>query len=221
MNNVPAFTTDTIRVRTQLSTAKAIANLNTVAFNILVCKADATVWAVVSRDQNGGVALPAIPPVGPLEHDAQEETDDVDRHSVFSPTLAGVAERLGENSERRIDLTEHINDVVGLFDRENITDVILCGHSYGGMVISGVAERISDRIRHLVHIDAVVPENGKRMTDILPGSRIQMVVAAVAILGGGRTLMAPPASFFEVNTADRKMVDQRLTPHPVASLRYP
>ncbi len=140
-------------------------------------------------------------------------------HRVFTPTLPGLAERSGENSSRRIDLTAHVEDILDVFKREDLDDVILCGHSYGGMVVSGVADKIPDRIRNLVFIDAVVPESGKRMTDyVFPGWRLLTIMAAVWILGRGSMLIAPPASYFKVNKADRKMVDQRLTPHPIASL---
>lgn len=141
-------------------------------------------------------------------------------HRVFTPTLLGLAERFPENWTRRIDLTDHVDDVVGLFEREGLRDVFLCGHSYGGMVISGVAERVPDRIHNLVFIDAVVPDDGKRMTDyVFPGWRIVPVMAAVGILGRSRTCIAPPASYFRVNKADQAMVNRKMTPHPFASLR--
>lgn len=71
-------------------------------------------------------------------------------HRVFAPTLPGLAERSADNARRRIDLTAHIDDILGMFEHEGIEDAILCGHSYGGMVISGVADRIPDRVRNLV-----------------------------------------------------------------------
>ena len=141
-------------------------------------------------------------------------------HRVLTPTLPGLAERFSENSGRRINLTAHIDEILDLFDREEISDAVLCGHSYGGMVVGGVADKIPDRIRNLVFIDAVVPENGKCMTDyVFPGWKLLLVWAAVWILGRGSTLIAPPASYFKVNKADRKMVDRRLTSHPMDSLR--
>lgn len=139
---------------------------------------------------------------------------------MFSPTLAGVGKRVDENRERQIDLTTHVDEVLDLFEREDLRDVVLCGHSYGGMVIAGVADRVPDRIGNLVFLDAVVPENGACMTDyVFPGWRLLMVITAVWLLGRGRTLLAPKAKFFGVNKADRAMVDRRLTPHPAASLR--
>ena len=136
-------------------------------------------------------------------------------HRVFAPTLAGLAERASMDA-RRINLTTHIDEIVELFEREGLNDVVLCGHSYGGMVIGGVADRIPDRISNLVFLDAVVPENGKSMNDyVFPGWRLLPVVISVWLFGRGYKLTPPPpAWFFKVNKADRAMVNRRLTAHP-------
>ena len=141
-------------------------------------------------------------------------------HQVFTPTLAGLAERSDEMSPRT-DLTTHINDILSLFEREQLDDAFLCGHSYGGMVISGVADRIPERIRNLVYIDAVVPENGKCMNDYaFPGWKVIPVKAMVWLLGRGYKMTPPPpAWYFNVNKADRTMVSRRLTAHPFPSLQ--
>lgn len=140
-------------------------------------------------------------------------------HQVFAPTLAGLAERSSMDA-RRINLTTHIDEVVELFERENLGAVVLCGHSYGGMVIAGVADRIPDRISNLVFIDAVVPENGKSMNDyVFPGWRLLPILISVWLFGRGYKLTPPPpAWFFKVNKADRAMVNRRLTGHPFKTL---
>lgn len=140
-------------------------------------------------------------------------------HRVFSPTLEGCGERVKEMSPGT-NLTTHINNILGLFERERLEDVYLCGHSYGGMVISGVADRIPDQIKNLVFIDAVVPETGKCMNDyVFPGWQRPMVQLAVRLLGGGYKLTPPPpAWYFKVNKADQAMVTRRLTAHPFPSL---
>jgi pimeloyl-ACP methyl ester carboxylesterase len=140
-------------------------------------------------------------------------------HRVFTPTLAGLAERSSEISPRT-NLTTHVGDILGVFEQERLEDVFLCGHSYGGMVITGVAERIADRIRNLVYIDAVVPENGTCMNDyVFPGWQRPAVRLAVRLLGRGYILgPPPPAWYFKVNKADQAMVSRRLTAHPFASL---
>lgn len=139
-------------------------------------------------------------------------------HQVYTPTLSGLAERASMDV-RQINLTTHIDEIVTLFEQESLNDVILCGHSYGGMVIGGVADRVPDRIVDLVFLDAVVPENDKCMNDyIFPGWRLLPVLISVWLFGGGYKLKLPPARFFKVNKADRAMVDRQLTPHPYATL---
>lgn len=140
-------------------------------------------------------------------------------HRVFAPTLAGLAERASMDA-RRINLTTHIDEIVALFEKEDLNAVVLCGHSYGGMVIAGVADRVPDRISNLVFLDAVVPENGKSMNDyVFPGWRLLPIVISVWLFGRGYKLTPPPpAWFFKVNKADQAMVNQRLTGHPYKTL---
>ncbi|HZL31950.1 MAG TPA: alpha/beta fold hydrolase [Pseudolabrys sp.] len=86
-------------------------------------------------------------------------------HAVFTPTLTGLGERahlLGPD----IDLSTHITDVVNLMKWEDLDGVTLCGHSYGGMVISGVAEQMERAISSLVFLDAFLPKNGEAVEDI-------------------------------------------------------
>ena len=76
-------------------------------------------------------------------------------HRVFTPTLTGLGERSHLNSPA-VSLSTHIADVVNLLRWEELSDVVLCGHSYGGSVITGVADRIPERIRSQVYLDAFV-----------------------------------------------------------------
>ena len=82
-----------------------------------------------------------------------------DGHTVYRATLTGLGEREHLNSAD-IDLQTHINDVVNLILYEDLHDVVLTGHSYGGMVITGVIDRIPERIKHVVYLDAAVPDDG-------------------------------------------------------------
>lgn len=86
---------------------------------------------------------------------------------VYRPALTGLGERV-HLAAPSIGLGVHIDDVVNTILWEELTDVILVGHSYGGMVITGVADRIPDRIRRLVYLDAFVPDSGKSLRDIRP-----------------------------------------------------
>lgn len=90
---------------------------------------------------------------------------------VYRPSLTGLGERVHLSSPD-VGLSTHVEDVVNAIIFEELHDVVLVGHSYGGMVISGVADRMPDRIRRLVYLDAFVPEDGESVVDII-GSRAQ------------------------------------------------
>jgi pimeloyl-ACP methyl ester carboxylesterase len=91
-------------------------------------------------------------------------------HEVFTPTLTGLGER-AHLLNPGIDLDTHVRDVVALLEMEDLHDVVLVGHSYGGMVITGAADRAPSRLRRLVYLDAFVPENGKALVDYIPPER--------------------------------------------------
>ena len=92
-----------------------------------------------------------------------------DGHTVYRATLTGLGEREHLNSTD-VDLQTHINDVVNLILYEDLHDVVLTGHSYGGMVITGVIDRIPERIRHVVYLDAAVPDDGMSLFDLFGGT---------------------------------------------------
>lgn len=87
-------------------------------------------------------------------------------HDVHVPSLTGLGER-AHLAHGGITLTDHINDVIGLIDCEALSDFILVGHSYGGMVITGVAARRGQRIRSLIYLDAFLPQDGQALWDIV------------------------------------------------------
>src|SRR5215216_4386934 len=91
-----------------------------------------------------------------------------DGHTVYRVTLTGLGEREHLGSPD-IDLQTHINDVVNTILYEDLHDVVLTGHSYGGMVITGVMDRVPDRIRHVVYFDAAVPDDGMSIWDLFGG----------------------------------------------------
>jgi pimeloyl-ACP methyl ester carboxylesterase len=92
-----------------------------------------------------------------------------DGHTVYRATLTGLGERMHLNGTD-VDLQMHINDVVNLILFEDLHDVVLTGHSYGGMVITGVIDRIPERIRHVVYLDAAVPDDGMSIWDLFGGN---------------------------------------------------
>jgi pimeloyl-ACP methyl ester carboxylesterase len=79
--------------------------------------------------------------------------------TVYRPTLTGLGERV-HLATPDVGLSTHINDVVNMLLFEDLHEVVLVGHSYGGMVITGIADRVPDRIRHLIYVDAFVPNDG-------------------------------------------------------------
>jgi pimeloyl-ACP methyl ester carboxylesterase len=135
-------------------------------------------------------------------------------HSVFTPTLTGLGER-SHLLPAGIDLKTHIADVVNLMKWEELSDVVLCGHSYGGFVISGVAEAMAPAIRSIVFLDAFVPGNGDAVRD-LTGPAVQDAVGAATQRGD---LIIPPraAEAFGVNAADRAWVDRLCVGQPIGT----
>ncbi len=89
-----------------------------------------------------------------------------DGHTVYRVTLTGLGERMHLNSTD-VDLEMHINDVVNTILFEDLRDIVLTGHSYGGMVITGVMDRVPDRLKHVVFLDAAVPNDGESIWDHL------------------------------------------------------
>ncbi|HEY8510435.1 MAG TPA: alpha/beta hydrolase [Cyclobacteriaceae bacterium] len=89
-------------------------------------------------------------------------------HVVYRPSLTGQGER-AHLASPEISLSTHINDVVNQILFERLTDVVLVGHSYGGMVITGVADRIPERIRKLVYLDAILPNDGESVMTAMAG----------------------------------------------------
>jgi pimeloyl-ACP methyl ester carboxylesterase len=81
-------------------------------------------------------------------------------HQLFTPSYTGLGER-AHLAHRDLNLESHIADMLAVLEFEALSDVILVGHSYGGMVATGVADCVRDKIRHLVYLDAFAPEDGK------------------------------------------------------------
>jgi pimeloyl-ACP methyl ester carboxylesterase len=136
------------------------------------------------------------------------------RHAVFTPTLTGLGER-SHLLRAGIDLTTHITDVVNVIKWEELSDVVLCGHSYGGMVISGVADQMSAAIRSIVFLDAFVPKNGEAAQDLTSSAVVEIARAAMA--RGEITMPPRPAEAFGVNAADRAWVDRLCVGQPIGT----
>lgn len=141
-------------------------------------------------------------------------------HEVFTPTLSGVGER-SHLLSKHIDLHTHIADVVNLIRWEELSDVVLCGHSYGGCVVTGAADHIADRIRALVYVDAFVPANGQSLHDTLPAEQRDAQVQGALENGEGWKVPPIPAEVFNVNARDRAWVNGQRTPQSLATFQQP
>jgi pimeloyl-ACP methyl ester carboxylesterase len=139
-------------------------------------------------------------------------------HKVFAPTLTGLGERshlIGGS----INLDTHITDVVNVIKWEDLTDICLVAHSYGGWPVSGAIEQVHDRIASVVYLDAFVPEDGQRGLDL--ASEFSRKGTLAAIEKGEVSRPAPTAETFSVNDKDRAWVDSKLTAQPVGVTLQP
>ena len=141
-------------------------------------------------------------------------------HEVFTPALTGVGERCHLLSPQ-VNLETHIADVINLIRWEELTDVVLCGHSYGGCVVTSVADRIPETISALVYVDAFVPENGQSLHDTLPPEDRNAQLEAAKTVGEGWKTPPIPAAAFNVNARDRDWVDRQSTLQPLACFQQP
>ncbi|MCS7477165.1 alpha/beta fold hydrolase [Umezawaea endophytica] len=143
-------------------------------------------------------------------------------HRVFAPSLTGYGDRahlLGPE----VGLDTHVDDVVGLITGEDLTDVVLVGHSYAGLVISSTANRIPERIGRLVYLDAMVPEDGETAVDVMPISQV-LIDLALKSESGWRVPPMPetPAGLFGVTDPDDvAWLRSMLSDQPVLCLQQP
>ncbi len=141
-------------------------------------------------------------------------------HEVFTPTLTGVGER-SHLLSRQVNLEMHILDVVNLIRWEELSNVVLCGHSYGGVVVKGAADRVPQQIGALVYLDAFVLENGQSLHDTLPPEQKGAQHEGARIHGDGWKVPPIPAKQFNVNAKDAAWVDRQCTMQPLATFDQP
>jgi pimeloyl-ACP methyl ester carboxylesterase len=138
---------------------------------------------------------------------------------VFTPTLTGLGERAHLTSPVP-SLDTHVEDVLRVIEAEELHDVVLVGHSYAGMVITAVADRIKPKLRHLVYIDAAVPADGQDFAAAVPGIPAAMVDARRAAFRqlSPDGVWLPPlaaAALGVSDPADAAWLERRMTPHPL------
>jgi pimeloyl-ACP methyl ester carboxylesterase len=136
---------------------------------------------------------------------------------VYAVPLPGVGERADELTFDT-DLDDHIDAVVSFVEENDLHDIFLVGHSYGGMVITGVADRIPDRIKNIVYLDAVHPADGQNLLDAQPLVKYVPVVGKPIVVNGVEVNLYPNdetiAFLGLTDDDDITLAKQYLTPHP-------
>jgi pimeloyl-ACP methyl ester carboxylesterase len=144
-------------------------------------------------------------------------------HETYAVTLTGVGER-SHLISADIRLNTHIQDVLGLIENEELDNIVLVGHSYGGMVITGVADlllqRDATRLQHLIYVDAVTPHPGESWSSRQSAQTVAARVKAAAE-SGGVSMPQADASAFGLDGPDRDWVNRRQTPHPFGVYQDP
>jgi pimeloyl-ACP methyl ester carboxylesterase len=142
-------------------------------------------------------------------------------HRVWTPTQTGLGERAHLMS-RQITVETHIQDVANVIETEELNNVILVGHSYGGMAVTGVADRMTDRIRHIVYLDALIPEDGETAFKILPAGLEDSRRKVAREQGGGVAIPVPGPEAFPIPDGPGKdWFMRRLRPHPIGTYESP
>jgi pimeloyl-ACP methyl ester carboxylesterase len=118
-------------------------------------------------------------------------------HRVMTPTLTGMGDRSHLGRGEPIGLHTHIDDLLAVFEFEDLHDVVFCGASYGGMPVTGAADRLASRLRHVVYVDALVPVDGQCALDLLPDGFTKIVRAGVNAHGSSWRVPMP-SSLFDV-----------------------
>lgn len=136
-------------------------------------------------------------------------------HDVYTPSLTGIGER-AHLASASIDLSVHIADVLGVLQYERLKEVVLVGHSYGGMVATGVADRVAERVRTLVYLDAFVPQDKQALVDLLPPR-----VRAHFPTEGSQVPPLPPAAQGMTDAAEIAWLEGRRDAQPMKTFTQP
>lgn len=140
-------------------------------------------------------------------------------HEIFTPTLTGLGER-SHLLDASVSVETHIDDIGNLLIWEELEDVVLVAHSYGGFVARHVADRFPQRIRQLIYVDAFVPDDGYSLVDYAPAFS-QIFRDGARDQGDGWKVPPVPSQRFGVNSGDAAWVDRLCTPHPLATFETP
>jgi len=140
-------------------------------------------------------------------------------HALYTPTYTGLGER-AHLASREVGLQTHIADVLGTLEFEDLRDVVLVGHSYGGMVATGVADRARARLRRLVYLDAFVPRDGQSLLDLLPADVRERMREAARTAGDGWRVPPNPVPP-DTSETDLAWLMPRRVMHPLRAFEEP
>jgi pimeloyl-ACP methyl ester carboxylesterase len=142
-------------------------------------------------------------------------------HDVYAPTLVGCAERAAEGGPN-VSLCDHIDEVAALID-SGLRDVVLVGHSVGGMTVTGAADRCHDRVKALVYLDALVPVSGQSARDFIPQEMFNGALQAMHLQGDCRRMpmIYPVGKFVDFTGEAAEAFHARLTPQPFLTFVEP
>jgi pimeloyl-ACP methyl ester carboxylesterase len=131
-------------------------------------------------------------------------------HRLVTPTYTGLGER-AHLAIPSIDLDTHVADMLNVIKYEDLRDIVLIGHSYGGMVATGVADRARDKVKQLIYIDAFVPEGGQSLNDLNEGSRRRME----ELKASGEWRAPPNPTPPDTSPEDVDWLSERRVPMPI------
>jgi pimeloyl-ACP methyl ester carboxylesterase len=143
-------------------------------------------------------------------------------HEVHAPTLAGMGEH-AHLLNRQITLDTQVDGITAYIESYELEDIVLVGHSFGGLIITGVADRLqgTNRLVRLVYLDALVPGNGQGWYSFHNAERTQSLHRIAHEAGNDMFLPPPDAAIFGVGPEDMEWVARRLTPHPYGTYLAP
>ena len=138
-------------------------------------------------------------------------------HEVFTPTYTGLGGR-AHQANPSVDLETHIKDILGVIEFEDLSEINLLGHSYGGMVATGVADRVPARVKQLIYLDAFVPANGQSVADLRPSAPRPTPATG----GASETWLIPPSTPpSDTLPADLDWITPLRRPQPVKTFTQP
>jgi pimeloyl-ACP methyl ester carboxylesterase len=142
-------------------------------------------------------------------------------HRVYTPTQTGLGER-SHLLSRDITLDTFVTDLVNVLEWEDLTDVVLVGHSFGGIAVTGAADRVPQRIRHLVYLDSLILRQGETAFSVFPPEVVAARRKLAQDFSGGVSIPVPDAQAFGItDPADGAWVKGKCTPHPISTYEDP